>query len=69
MTHKQNPKSLSHSEIASFCSQMAMILRAGISSLEGIAIMKEEATSAEDQKILTAIYDSLAASSPVSASE
>ena len=45
MTHKQNPKSLSHSEIASFCSQMAMILRAGISSLEGIAIMKEEATS------------------------
>lgn len=60
MTHKQNPKSLSHSEIASFCSQMAMILRAGISSLEGIAIMKEEATSAEDQKILTAIYDSLA---------
>ena len=40
MTHKQNPKSLSHSEIASFCSQMAMILRAGISSLEGIAIMK-----------------------------
>ncbi|XCP85598.1 type II secretion system F family protein [Roseburia hominis] len=59
MTNQQNTKSLSHSEVASFCSQMAMILRAGISSLEGIAIMKEEATLPEDQKILTTIYDSL----------
>ncbi len=59
MTNQQKAKSLSHSEVASFCNQMAMILRAGISSIEGIAIMKEEASLPQDQEILTTIYDSL----------
>ena len=33
---------LTNSEIASFASQMALIIHAGISAYEGIAIMKED---------------------------
>ena len=36
---KKNITPLSNTEIASFCSQMAMILKSGISSIEGISIM------------------------------
>ncbi len=60
MAEHQTFKKLSNLEIAAFCSQMAMVLQAGISSLEGIAILREEAESQEDEKILTVIYDTLA---------
>lgn len=59
MAEHQTFKKLSNLEIAAFCSQMAMVLQAGISSLEGIAILREEAESQEDEKILTVIYDTL----------
>ena len=59
MAEHQTFKKLSNLEIAAFCSQMAMVLQAGISSLEGIAILREEAESREDEKILTVIYDTL----------
>ena len=45
MAEHQTFKKLSNLEIAAFCSQMAMVLQAGISSLEGIAILREEAES------------------------
>lgn len=50
---------LSKTEVAAFCSQMAMILSAGISSLEGISLMLEETTNKEEKKLLSQIYDSL----------
>ena len=43
---------LSNMEISSFCSQMAMILKAGISTMEGIALMLEEAADPEEEKLL-----------------
>ena len=60
MAEQQKFKKLSNLEIAAFCGQMAMVLQAGISSLEGIAILRDEAESPADAKILTVIYDSLA---------
>ena len=60
MAEHQKFKKLSNAEIAAFCGQMAMVLQAGISSLEGIAILRDEANTKEDAGILTVIYDSLA---------
>ena len=50
-------KSLSNEELMSFCSQMAMILHAGISSVEGLAIMKEDLPDGEGRQILDMLYD------------
>ena len=36
---------LTNLEIASFCSEMAMILKSGISSLEGVDLLREDAGS------------------------
>ena len=49
--------SLSNLELSAFCEQMAMILRAGISVIEGISIMKEDAQTAAEQELLGIIYD------------
>ncbi|MEG0792364.1 MAG: type II secretion system F family protein [Lachnospiraceae bacterium] len=53
------PKALSNAEISSFCIQMAMILNSGISSMEGISIMTEDAQSEEEELILLSIADTL----------
>ncbi|POP31422.1 type II secretion system F family protein [Lactonifactor longoviformis] len=52
-------KPLTNTELASFCSQMAMILKAGISSVEGITIMLEDAGSSQEKEILRIICDTL----------
>lgn len=52
-------KRLNHKELVTFCSQLAMILRAGISSLEGVTIMKEDMEPGEGRKILDALYEKL----------
>lgn len=57
MTEKSQKKTLSHAEVASFCSQMGMILHSGISAIEGITIMKEDAASSQEAEILNAIYE------------
>ena len=42
---------LTNLEIASFCSEMAMILKSGISSLEGVDLLREDAqTKAEKER-------------------
>ena len=41
---------LSNTEIAAFCSQTAMILRSGISSIEGISIMLEDSQNAGEKE-------------------
>lgn len=48
---------LSNTEIAAFCSQIAIILKSGISSIEGISIMLEDSQSAEEKELLSAVND------------
>lgn len=50
---------LTNNEIASFTSQMALILHAGISAYEGISIMKEDNDNPLMQSILDTIYEHL----------
>ena len=50
---------LSNKEAASFCSQMAMILKSGISSIEGISIMLEDAKDPGEKELLGKIHESL----------
>lgn len=50
-------KLLSNQEMSMFCDQIAMILNAGISPMEGVSIMLEDATTQEGREILTAISD------------
>ncbi|MCI8506680.1 MAG: type II secretion system F family protein [Lachnospiraceae bacterium] len=52
-------KPLKDRELASFCEQMAMMLKAGISSLEGISILKESLTDSEGRAILEEVYEEL----------
>ncbi len=60
-------QTLSHTELAAFCSQFSEILRAGISPGEGIAIMLEDSSSAEEKELLTKIQDSVYATGILSA--
>lgn len=46
---------LNNTEVAAFCNQMAMILKSGISAVEGISIMQEDAASAGEKQVLLAI--------------
>lgn len=48
---------LSNEEIASFCSQTAMLVSAGITPAESIRIMLSDAASADGKKLLSAILD------------
>ena len=50
---------LSNSETSAFCSQIAMILKSGISYTEGIAIMLEDTDKNDEKQLLTTIYDTL----------
>lgn len=50
-------KLLSNQEMTMFCDQIAMILNAGISPMEGVSIMLEDATTEEGKEILTIISD------------
>ncbi|MGO5053846.1 type II secretion system F family protein [Lachnospiraceae bacterium LCP25S3_G4] len=52
-------KPLSNIEISSFCSQMAMILQAGISTLEGISIMQSDAKDSSEESILKQLYETM----------
>ena len=50
---------LSNTEIASFCSQMAMVLHSGISAMEGISLMLEETSDEEETNLLKLMDDTL----------
>lgn len=52
-------KPFSNMEISSFCGQIALILKSGISSLEGLIIMNEDSSSAEEKKVLEAVISSM----------
>ena len=57
MKAEKNKKLLSNQEMSMFCDQIAMILNAGISPMEGVSIMLDDATSDEGREILSVISD------------
>jgi len=50
---------LNNEELAFLSGQLAMILHSGISTLEGISILKEDSPEGEGREILSKVYDSL----------
>ncbi len=48
---------LKNQELAAFCNQFSMILRSGISSIEGLSLLLEDAQNEEEKKLLQALYD------------
>lgn len=52
-------KPLTNGEISAFCGQLALLLQSGISSLEGITIMLEDAQSEAERQLLTQMLDTL----------
>lgn len=52
-------KRLSNMEISSFCAQLAMMVRAGISTLEAVSIMKDDCPAGEGKTILEKMYTGL----------
>lgn len=56
---KTNFTPFSNMEAASFCSQMAIILKSGISSIEGITIMLEDAQHEDEKQLLTQMQETL----------
>lgn len=54
---KSSGKLLSNKELSMFCDQIAMILNAGISPMEGVTIMLEDALSTEGREILSVILE------------
>lgn len=59
MANELQQKKLSNLEVSSFCEQMAMILKSGISALEGISILKEDARPGDEEELLGAVYDTM----------
>lgn len=52
-------KTFSSMELASFCGQIALILKSGISALEGLNIMLEDTFSPEEEPILQALIENM----------
>jgi len=52
-------KHLTNTELIYICRQLALILKSGISALEGVSILLEDAASPETRKLLAEIYEHL----------
>lgn len=52
-------KPFSNVELSSFCGQFALILKSGISAIEGLTIMLEDASSADEREILEKLLDNM----------
>ena len=50
---------LTNLELSSFCKQMSMILKAGISPIEGISMMIEDSQNENEKQLLEKIYEDL----------
>ena len=59
MAGKEKRRPLSNTELAAFCDQIAMILRSGISTAEGVSLLKEDAPTEEAGEIYAEIEHSL----------
>lgn len=52
-------KPFSNMELSSFCGQIALILKSGISSMEGLSIMMEDAASPDEKEVLEALLENM----------
>ncbi len=52
-------KPLSNAELATFCGQLAMILRSGISTLEGLSIMEEDVPEGGGKALLRGMIENM----------
>lgn len=59
MEQKNLGKPFSNTEISAFCGQMALVLKSGISTIEGVSIMLEDSRNKEEQEVLQAIQDEI----------
>lgn len=57
MKSEKKRKLLNNQEMSMFCDQIAMILNAGISPMEGVEIMLEDTAGEEGKDILKTIYE------------
>lgn len=58
-TNNRTFKPLTNMEISAFCDQMAMILKSGISTIEGISIISEDMSDSSGKTLLNKIYEDL----------
>lgn len=65
MSAEKKSRPFNNMEMASTCSQLALILKSGISLLEGISIMLEDAGTEEERRILQTLLDSNDARQPL----
>lgn len=59
-------KKLNNIEISSFCAQLAMMVRSGISLLEAVSIMRDDSLQGSGKEILEKIYAGLEMGLPLS---
>jgi type IV pilus assembly protein PilC len=59
MANLQHNAPLSNLETAAFCNQMAMILKSGISTLEGISVLLEDAQNDSERELLTNLKETI----------
>lgn len=52
-------KPFTNTELSSFCGQIALILKSGISSMEGLTIMLEDASAKDERVILEALLSNM----------
>lgn len=50
---------LSNTELITFCNQLGMLIHSGISTMEGISIMRDDLPEGSGKALLTQIYDGL----------
>ena len=65
---RKKQKQLSYPELSHFCEQMSMILKAGISSLEGIEMMESDYSSKRDRDIMIDIRQEMEETGDLAAS-
>ncbi len=65
-SRRRKIRPLSYLELSYFCGQMALILKSGISSIEGIEMMEDDFTSKSDQKIVDIILETVSATGQLS---
>ena len=57
--NKKKIRPLSYLELSYFCGQMALILKAGISAIEGVEMMEDDFSSGKDLEIIDIILDNI----------
>lgn len=63
MGKQTQQKKLSSPEIASFCSEMSMILKSGISALEGLELLMEDTQNDLEKALISEMYQTMLAGS------